>query len=191
MCKHLVQSIHQVPPIFFQQVSRERSCPIWRHPNLRPIALPSPGDFTSLVPSSFSTNNAGVTKGGGGIEQVGQGGGESDMDSDDEGSSVGNNKDLEQEDEAEQKGIQEEMKEIAELLRDLASVLDYNAQYADPRALVLFARKTQHSTHLIKRIKKKEKLIQNHNSPHLPVFDHAHSDLMFIRTCPQKIATRA
>jgi hypothetical protein len=194
ICKHLVQSVHQVPPVFFQQVSRERLCPVWRHPSLRPIAPPSPGDLANLMPSSFSTNNAGVANAGGDLEQVGRDRGESDTDSEDEGSSAGNDEDPEEEDgeeETERQGIQEEMKEIAELLRDLASVIDYNAQYTDPRALVLFARKTQCSTHLMKRIKKKEKLIQSHNSPHLPVFDRAHSDLMFVRTRPRKIATRA
>jgi hypothetical protein len=142
------------------------------------------------MPSSFSTNGAGVLNGGGDLGQVGRDGSKSDTDSEDEGSSVGNDEDPEEE-EAERQGIQEEMKEIAELLRDLASVIDYNAQYTDPRALVLFSRKTQRSTHLMKKIKKKEKLIQSHNSPHLPVFDRAHSDLMFIRTRPRKIATAA
>jgi hypothetical protein len=143
--------------------------------------------------SSFPSNNAGVTEGVGDLENVGLGGGESDTDSEDEGS-VGTDEYPEEEDEeedAERQGIQEEMKEIAELLRDLASVIDYNAQYTDPRALVLFARKTQRSTHLMKRIQKKEKLIQSHQSPHLPVFDRAHSDLMFVRTRPRKIAPGA
>jgi len=131
--------------------------------------------------------------GGGDIGQVGHDAGESDTDLEEEGSSAGNDEDPEgdDEEEAERQGIQDEMKEIAELLRDLASVIDYNAQYTDPRTLVLFSRKTQRSTHLMKRIKKKEKLIQSHNSPHLPVFDRAYSDLMFIRTRPRKIATRA
>jgi hypothetical protein len=132
--------------------------------------------------------------GGGDLKETGLGGSESDTDSGDEGSVVEDDKDPEQEDaeaEAERKGVQEEMKEIAELLRDLASVIDYNAEYTDPRALALFTQKTQRSMHLIKRIKRKEKLIQSHSSPHLPTFDPAHSDLMFVRTRPRKIAARA
>ena len=114
------------------------------------------------------------------------------MDLGDEESMMGSDKDLEEEDEEEaavQQGIQEEMKGIAESLWDLVSVIDYNAQYTDPHALVLFSQKTQCSTHLMKQIKEKEKLIQSLNSPHLPVFARAHSDLMFIWTCPRKVTT--
>lgn len=35
LCKHLVQSVHRVPPVFFLQVKRNRSTPFWRHENLR------------------------------------------------------------------------------------------------------------------------------------------------------------
>ncbi|PVF90972.1 hypothetical protein CPB86DRAFT_676043, partial [Serendipita vermifera] len=41
ICKHLVQKVHPVTPAFFYQVSRERACPIWRHPDLRPIDPPA------------------------------------------------------------------------------------------------------------------------------------------------------
>ena len=111
-----------------------------------------------------------------------------------EGCVLGSEEDPEQEgeeEEAERKGIQEEMKEMAKCLRDLASVIDYNTEYTDPRALAMLTQKTKRSIDLIKRIKKKEKLVQSHTSQHLPAFNRAYSNLMFIRTRPQKIKTNA
>ena len=38
LCKHLVQSVEAVPATFFQEVSRSRTTPFWRHPDLKPRA---------------------------------------------------------------------------------------------------------------------------------------------------------
>jgi hypothetical protein len=145
------------------------------------------------MPSSLFSGNAGLTKERGDVGEVDQDEGESDTDSEDEGSTAGNDEDPaeEEEEEAERKGIQEEMKEMAESLRELASVVDYNTQFTDPRALAMLTQKTKCSMDLLKKIKKKETLIRSHTSQHLPAFNCAYSDLMFIRTRPQKIATNA
>lgn len=37
VCKHLVQSVHRVPPIFFLEVKRHRTVPFWRHKTLKPL----------------------------------------------------------------------------------------------------------------------------------------------------------
>ena len=37
ICKHLMQSFHPVYPIFFLQVTRNRTMPFWTHPSLVPI----------------------------------------------------------------------------------------------------------------------------------------------------------
>jgi hypothetical protein len=37
ICKHLVQSVHPVPPIFFLEVTRNRKAPFWSHPALVPL----------------------------------------------------------------------------------------------------------------------------------------------------------
>jgi hypothetical protein len=62
VCKHLVQLVHQVPARFFQQVSRERSCPIWRHPDLCSLNPPGPRDLTELVKSSAGMEVVGLDK---------------------------------------------------------------------------------------------------------------------------------
>ena len=37
ICKHLVQSVHPVPPVFFLQVTRQRKAPFWKHQYLVPL----------------------------------------------------------------------------------------------------------------------------------------------------------
>lgn len=37
VCKHLVQQMHKVPPIFFREAERFRESPFWRHKTLRPL----------------------------------------------------------------------------------------------------------------------------------------------------------
>jgi hypothetical protein len=37
ICKHLVQAVEIVPPRFFQEVSRRRSTPFWKHATLHPL----------------------------------------------------------------------------------------------------------------------------------------------------------
>lgn len=83
-----------------------------------------------------------------------------------------------------------EMNDMAQLLRVLTDVVDYNAQYADPRALAFLTQKTKSAMKLTKKIQKEEKLTQSHTSSHIPAFDRVHSELMFIRTCPRPIGAR-
>ena len=37
ICKHLVQHVQRVPPIFFLEVKRQRTTPFWRHKTLKPL----------------------------------------------------------------------------------------------------------------------------------------------------------
>ncbi|KAG6835378.1 hypothetical protein H0H93_002014, partial [Arthromyces matolae] len=37
LCKHVVQAVHPVPPVFFLEVKRQRTAPIWVHPTLKPL----------------------------------------------------------------------------------------------------------------------------------------------------------
>jgi MULE transposase domain len=39
LCKHLVQSVRPVGPIFFNEVHRRRSPPFWQHPDLIPLEI--------------------------------------------------------------------------------------------------------------------------------------------------------
>ncbi|KAJ6571057.1 hypothetical protein B0H19DRAFT_987718 [Mycena capillaripes] len=38
LCKHVVQAVEPVPPVFFLEVKRQRTAPFWTHPSLRPLS---------------------------------------------------------------------------------------------------------------------------------------------------------
>jgi hypothetical protein len=37
LCKHVVQGVAPVPPVFFLEVKRQRTAPFWVHPSLHPL----------------------------------------------------------------------------------------------------------------------------------------------------------
>ncbi|KAJ7362651.1 hypothetical protein DFH08DRAFT_683692, partial [Mycena albidolilacea] len=41
ICKHVVQGLDRVPPVFFLEVKRQRTVPFWAHPSLRLPPLPA------------------------------------------------------------------------------------------------------------------------------------------------------
>ena len=41
LCKHLVQSVHPVPPIFFLEVKHNQTTPFWQHASLVSLAKPA------------------------------------------------------------------------------------------------------------------------------------------------------
>jgi hypothetical protein len=51
ICKHLVQAVHPVHPVFFLQVKRNRTLPFWSHPSLIPLS-----DNQTLAPSQASAS---------------------------------------------------------------------------------------------------------------------------------------
>ncbi|KAJ7467291.1 hypothetical protein B0H11DRAFT_1665796, partial [Mycena galericulata] len=52
--KHLVQAVQPVPPIFFLEVTRNRTAPLWSHPSLIPLdsAIPITSNSADLSSSS-------------------------------------------------------------------------------------------------------------------------------------------
>jgi hypothetical protein len=190
VCKHLVQLVHRVSPRFFQQVSRERSCPIWRHPELIPLAPPQPGDLEELVKSS-------VTEGTGidsemdvlDVDVLDDATSDSSLDSDAEVDRPADSEEIDEEEER-MKEIGQKMHDMALQLQDLASVIEYNAQYTDRRALQVFTQKTKATLSLMKNIQKKEKLVRSHTAPNPPTFAPAFAELMFVRMRPRKLTAQ-
>jgi hypothetical protein len=49
LCKHLVQSVPPMPPIFFLEVKRNRTTPFWNHPALQPTKSEQTSDRSELI----------------------------------------------------------------------------------------------------------------------------------------------
>ncbi|KAJ6449111.1 hypothetical protein C8R45DRAFT_849909, partial [Mycena sanguinolenta] len=52
LCKHLVQAVHPVDPIFFLEVTRNRSTPFWTHPSLKPLDVAPAPSTSPVLPAS-------------------------------------------------------------------------------------------------------------------------------------------
>ncbi|KAJ7479127.1 hypothetical protein FB451DRAFT_1450936 [Mycena latifolia] len=65
ICKHLVQGMHPVSPVFFLEVKRNRTSPFWSHPSLIPlnssnplVAAPVPPRVVPTIPESAPSDDA-------------------------------------------------------------------------------------------------------------------------------------
>ncbi|KAJ6483695.1 hypothetical protein DFH09DRAFT_1340301 [Mycena vulgaris] len=55
LCKHVVQSMCPVPPVFFLEVKRQRSAPFWVHASLRPASEPDGTDTPTDCTDNWDT----------------------------------------------------------------------------------------------------------------------------------------
>ena len=53
ICKHLVQAIQPMPPIFFLQVTWNCTVPFWKHPTLIPLNSIPINTTTTQIPSEY------------------------------------------------------------------------------------------------------------------------------------------
>ncbi|EGN95280.1 hypothetical protein SERLA73DRAFT_77294 [Serpula lacrymans var. lacrymans S7.3] len=114
LCKHLVQDVHAVPPLFLLEVKRNQTTLFWKHPAL--ILLDTPTSHLNSDDTVLLTNMA-----------AGQGDSDirDDKESDDEGIiDVGG---------MENWSVGETMVTRAKLLRDFADSILYQAQFNDHR----------------------------------------------------------
>ena len=58
ICKHLVQAVQPMPPIFFLQVKRNRTVPFWEHLTLIPLDTIPSNTTTTQIPSQNEDHKA-------------------------------------------------------------------------------------------------------------------------------------
>jgi hypothetical protein len=189
ICKHLVQKVHPVKPAFFYQVSRERVCPIWRHPDLRPIDPPAGDDLqqlskpTATMPSSslFELHDSELEVSDAdedGSLTASEWGDQEDME-------ASNSSEDEDKDEERVKSTRNGMHILAAKLHDLADIVDYNASFADPRVEKLLSKRCSMALNTHQNIDKKENRINSRTQTNLPTFSSEFSDIILIHTRPK------
>ena len=113
LCKHLVQLVHPVHPVFFLEVKRQQTTPFWVHRSLVPLDAEMPRE-TELCHGDQARNESG---------------GENESDSEDEGP-VDTGEDI---------GIcatfQEQFTHYIEVFRKFCNGLEYQVQFNDRRML--------------------------------------------------------
>ncbi|TRM60897.1 hypothetical protein BD626DRAFT_406536 [Schizophyllum amplum] len=131
ICKHLVNCVQRVPPVFFYEVKRSRDVPFWSHPDLKPIES---GDVGSNESASDED------EGQGGEERGGTRGWRRSptFDADNDLLEVIEQTNDELEDADNIGGLRtytEESSDIVSTLRAFADGIEYNAQFRDRRFL--------------------------------------------------------
>lgn len=138
LCKHLVQSVHPVHPIFFLEVTRNRKSPFWSHPSLIPLNKPfdAARAQTRLGPNPDLEVSAVSSQSSGGNE-----------DEDDEypGGDEGDASDEDDVIDTQMSNVNfatydEDMTSLLTTLKDFYSGLEYQKQFRDHRFLDIIQR---------------------------------------------------
>lgn len=117
LCKHLVQAVKPVPPIFFLQVSRRRTSPFWVHPALIPL---------SFGPRLRPTTQPALSGEPLDLNQTPE---------DDDNESDSDDEDLDTEFRVNLQTYSERMRERVALIREFALGLEHQIQFGDGRML--------------------------------------------------------
>ncbi|KAJ7586328.1 hypothetical protein C8J56DRAFT_787434, partial [Mycena floridula] len=168
ICKHLVQGVKRVPPVFFLEVRRQRTAPFWKHKDLVPLNPPTPADITWAArealadpietedPLQPATNN----------QHPGD-----DDDSDDETDFR-----------TSQKTFMESMNDRIALLRSFTDGLEY--QFNDPRFLATLEREGNKLFRLAENCLDRERRINSAREEAPATYERGTSNAMLWRPRP-------
>ena len=172
LCKHLVQSVHPVPPVFFLEVKRHQTAPFWRHESLVPLVpldtdaeVPVVTDVRRVVESAEDRDESS------GEESNGE---ELDSDIIDTVSSaiVGG------------MTFGEHMEERVELLRNFADGLEYQMRFGDTRMLDRLEREGATFFRFVESCLSRERRMNSTRGSSPTTWEKATSSAMFYRTRP-------
>ncbi|PVF91253.1 hypothetical protein CPB86DRAFT_852445, partial [Serendipita vermifera] len=169
---------------FSNQVSRERSCPVWRHPNLRPINPPAEDDFKELPKSvvTMASSGPGVPHNDESESSESEGyASEAQATSDMDVHSATSEEEDREEEEGEIAATRTSLYRLAAQIHDLADIVEYNAIFADPRVLSLLQKRASSVLTLYRSVHEKENRINSLKEANLPTFTPRFSDIILIR----------
>ncbi|KAJ3991775.1 hypothetical protein F5050DRAFT_1864500 [Lentinula boryana] len=165
LCKHLVQGVEPVPPVFFLQVKQSRTAPVWSHPLLK--ALPS-----QIMDKAENP-------------QV-------DEEEDDEKSDRDDEEEEEDREEEECDDVaiishlthEEEMKNLIQDLHSFADGLDYQIQFRDNRMLATVFCYGGSFLRMMEACLEKERRHNLNQGPPIATWDSGTASAMYYRTRP-------
>lgn len=171
ICKHLIQRMQRVPPIFFLEAERNRELPFWRHESLKPLEEYE-ADLTEIV--------AGTTKGAD-ENDIG------DEHNEDEDEEEEEDEDDEDEEITHQHGghtFEEALTEDIDLIVEFAKGLKYQLQFRDQRMLNALEREGASFLRLAKACMEKERRMNSTRGPTVSTWEKSTNGAMFYRTRP-------
>jgi hypothetical protein len=176
ICKHLVQAFHPVHPIFFLQVTRNRTAPFWSHPSLIPI------DKTGTIePISGPTKEQGAC--------------ETAMSRDNE-----SEEEEEEEEEEENSGLvdtvadghsvaresfAEKMRSHVDQIRNFCDGMEHQIQFGDHRFLKTLEREGAGFLRLAETCITQERQLNSSRAASPTTWDNSAANAMFYRSRPR------
>lgn len=179
LCKHLVQSVQPVPPIFFLEATRNRRAPFWSHPALVPLEM-GPAWLKAAGPQE----DIGV-EGREGITSHEADDGEAETD-EERGASDDDMVDTEG---AHQFGeehvtVEERIREHVRTIRAFCDGLDYQVQFRDRRMLDVLEKDGSGFLRLAKNCLSRERQMSSVRGKNPATWERGMANTMFYRTRP-------
>jgi hypothetical protein len=174
LCKHLVQAVEPVHPLFFLQVERNRTVPFWSHSLLKPLEShlnPAPQLNSTLFGAESSASRAHI-------------------DSDQE---LGNNSASESDDDHVDTGtdtnagwrtFDERLTSLISTLREFSDGMEYQRQFKDSRMLEVLERDGAGLFRLAENCLSRERRVNSTRSAPPSTWERATANAMFYRTRP-------
>lgn len=165
ICKHLVQSVHQPPPVFFLEVKRYRTAPFWRHETLKPIL-----DFESLFSHLVITGKDDE-------QDVAESDGDDDEDEEELDFDVG---------EVIERGrtFEEALEANIELITEFVGGLQFQAQFRDQRMLSALEREGAGFLRLARACIAKERKYRSQRGPTPSTWEQSTISALFYHPRP-------
>ncbi|KAJ7328434.1 hypothetical protein DFH08DRAFT_319533 [Mycena albidolilacea] len=168
LCKHIVQAMEPVPPVFFLEVKRQRTAPFWVHPALRPLSNDrGDGDVSDAGSRECSEPTPDVDDTP-----------DSDSDDSDDGLiDTGTTEDT-------HRTFLEAMDDNIDTILEFAKGLKYQRQFRDQRMLQTLEREGASFMRLARACLGKEKRLQSNRGPAPSTWDRSTTSAMFYRSRP-------
>ena len=191
ICKHLVQQFHPVDPIFFLQVTRNRSTPFWSHSALKP--LPTAEDMNHMmdldeqleVPTKLENTTSPAVEEP--YVRLNAAGTRSEFDEDDfESDNEGLVDTWEGGSENRQQTCKEELNEIIHLLRDFVGGLEHQVQFQDLRFLKTLEKEGAGLFRLARNCLSREKRLNSSRAASPTTWESSTANALFYRSRPRR-----
>ena len=183
ICKHLVQLFQPVNPIFFLEVTRNRTIPFWSHPTLKPL---------SSIEGDNEADDQVITSGDGEDDKADEDAGPykrlnaarlelggSEFESDDDWLV-----DTWEGQDGERKPYEEEMRGNIQILRDFCDGLEYQIQFEDLHFLETLEREGARFFKLARNCLSREKRSNSSRVASPTTWERSTANAMFYRSRP-------
>jgi hypothetical protein len=186
ICKHVVQLFRPVNPVFFLEVTRNRTVPFWSHSALKPLA--DDEDYTPTGDSGDGDGGDGDDDKAGVLEEDRLNTARLELESDDSGddSADGQLVDTwEGRGDDKRKTYEEQMRGNIALIRDFSEALEYQIQFQDARFLRTLEKEGARFLRLARNCISRERRLNSSRADSPATWESTTANALFYRSRPR------